>query len=202
MIAANGVTARYLSASGFPSIRRVVRTPKRWERIVEIAANYKYMLPKCRDLKALEQFLVQQKAADPLRFPDLSLTVIKLLGAGEYVAVPSRRILRVTLGWRSRIMVIQPLPNRRYPDLLTQRLLKAALAKQPVPYPIAELTELALIVQKLKTQPTKSSGRWSNPLRRCCWKRGSASSSMRLSPVLPLKAPGFGCLMSRLKAKW
>ena len=86
MIAANGVTARYLSAKKFPSIRRVVRTPKRWERIVEIAADHKFKLPEIPNSKALEEFLVKQKAADPLRFPDLSLAVIKLLGAGEYIA--------------------------------------------------------------------------------------------------------------------
>src|SRR5258708_32234599 len=83
MIAANGVTARYLSASGFPSIRRVVRIPKRWDRIVEIAGDYKFRLPEIPDSKALEEFLVKQKAADPIRFPHLSLTVIKLFGAGD-----------------------------------------------------------------------------------------------------------------------
>ena len=86
MIAANGVTARFLSARNSPSIRRVVRTPKRWDRIVEIAADHKFQLPELPDSKALEEFLVQQKAADPLRFPDLSLAMIKLLGAGEYIA--------------------------------------------------------------------------------------------------------------------
>ena len=86
MVAANGVTARYLSAKKSSSIRRVVRTPKRWERIVEIAGEHKFKLPELADSKALEEFLVKQKAADPLRFPDLSLAVIKLLGAGEYIA--------------------------------------------------------------------------------------------------------------------
>src|ERR1700690_2507412 len=86
MIAANGVTARFLSARNSPSIRRVVRIPKRWERIVEIAADHKFQLPELPDSKALEEFLVKQKVADPLRFPDLSLAVIKLLGAGEYIA--------------------------------------------------------------------------------------------------------------------
>ncbi len=86
MIAANGVTARYLSASKFPSIRRVVRIPKRWDRIVEIAAEHKFRLPEIPDSKALEEFLVREKAADPIHFPDLSLAVIKLLGSGEYIA--------------------------------------------------------------------------------------------------------------------
>ena len=86
MIAANGVTARYLSARKFPSIRRVVRTPKRWDRIVEIAGEHKFRLPDIPDSKALEEFLLKENAADPLRFPDLSLAVIKLLGSGEYIA--------------------------------------------------------------------------------------------------------------------
>ncbi len=91
MIAANGVTARYLVSQGFPSIRRVVRTPKRWDRIVEIAAEHKFGLPPEPDSKALEEFLVKEKAADPVRFPDLSLAVIKLMGPGEYVAEFARR---------------------------------------------------------------------------------------------------------------
>ena len=85
MIAANGVTARYLASKMFPSLRRVVRTPKRWDRIIELAAERGFTLPQEPDSKALEQFLISAKAADPLRFPDLSLSVIKLMGAGEYV---------------------------------------------------------------------------------------------------------------------
>jgi hypothetical protein len=86
MIAANGVTARYLNARKYPSLRRVVRSPKRWERIVEVASRYGATLPPEPDPKALGRFLAARKAADPLRFPDLSLTIIKLMGAGEYVA--------------------------------------------------------------------------------------------------------------------
>ena len=86
MIAANGVTARYLAAKEFPSIRRVVRTPKRWDRIVELAQGRGFRLPAKPDSKALDDFLVKEKATDPLRFPDLSLAVIKLLGSGEYIA--------------------------------------------------------------------------------------------------------------------
>ncbi len=148
MIAANGVTARYLSAKKFPSIRRVVRTPKRWERIIEVAKEHGSKLPGTPDSKALEEFLIQEKAADPLRFPDLSLAVIKLLGNGEYVAeLPEGNAGQTEFAGHFGLAVKDyahsTAPNRRYPDLLTQRLLKAALAGQPTPYKIDELDVLA-----------------------------------------------------------
>lgn len=143
MIAVNGVTSRYLSARNFPSIRRVVRTPKRWERIVAIAADLDYKLPQLPDSKALEEFLVKQKAADPLRFPDLSLAVIKLLGAGEYVAELPNGNAPGHFGLAVKDYGHSTAPNRRYPDLLTQRLLKAALQGKAVPYTIEELNVLA-----------------------------------------------------------
>jgi exoribonuclease-2 len=143
MIAANGVTARYLSTSKFPSIRRVVRVPKRWDRIVAIAADHKFDLPEIPDSKALEQFLVAQKAADPLRFPDLSLAVIKLLGSGEYVAEPPEGNVPGHFGLAVKDYAHSTAPNRRYPDLLTQRLVKAALTGQPAPYNIKDLDLLA-----------------------------------------------------------
>lgn len=143
MIAANGVTARYLSARKFPSIRRVVRTPKRWERIVEIANEHGSKLPGKPDSKALEEFLIKEKAADPLRFPDLSLAVIKLLGNGEYIAELPEGNAPGHFGLAVKDYAHSTAPNRRYPDLLTQRLLKAALADQPVPYRIDELDVLS-----------------------------------------------------------
>lgn len=143
MIAANGVTARFLSARDFPSIRRVVRTPKRWERIVTIAADYKYNLPERPNSKALDEFLIHQKAADPQRFPDLSLAVIKLLGAGEYIAELPDGIMPGHFGLAVKDYAHSTAPNRRYPDLLTQRLIKAALEGQPVPYRKDELDVLA-----------------------------------------------------------
>ena len=143
MIAANGVTARYLSAQKFPSIRRVVRAPKRWERIAEIADEHGSKLPGNPDSKALEEFLIKEKAADPLRFPDLSLAVIKLLGAGEYIAELPEREAPGHFGLAVKDYAHSTAPNRRYPDLLTQRLLKAALEDQPVPYNKDELDVLA-----------------------------------------------------------
>jgi ribonuclease R len=143
MIAANGVTARYLSSKKFPSIRRVVRTPKRWDRIVEIAAGNKVKLPESPNSKALEEFLIKQKAVDPLRFPDLSLAVIKLLGAGEYIAELPDGNVPGHFGLAVKDYAHSTAPNRRFPDLITQRLLKAALAGKPVPYSKAELDVLA-----------------------------------------------------------
>jgi exoribonuclease-2 len=143
MVAANGVTARFLSAHKFPSIRRVVRVPKRWDRIVKIAAEYKFRLPDAPDSKALEEFLVKQKAADPLRFPDLSLSVIKLLGAGEYIAEFPDGDVPGHFGLAVKDYAHSTAPNRRYPDLLTQRLLKSALEGKPTPYSKDELDVLA-----------------------------------------------------------
>ncbi len=104
MIAANGVVARYLAAKKFPSLRRVVRTPERWDRIVELAAERGTTLPKQPDSLALEKFLVSAKAADPVRFPDLSLSVIKLLGAGNTSCNFPARAWWGTLAWRLRTM--------------------------------------------------------------------------------------------------
>jgi VacB/RNase II family 3'-5' exoribonuclease len=163
MVAANGVTARYLSARNFPSIRRVVRIPKRWERIVEIARDHKIGLPINPDSKALEEFLVKAKTLDPVGFPDLSLSVIKLLGNGEYVAEPPEGNVPGHFGLAVKDYAHSTAPNRRYPDLLTQRLLKAAIDSQPVPYRLDELELLAAhctatedIVNKVERQVGKS----------------------------------------------
>jgi VacB/RNase II family 3'-5' exoribonuclease len=142
MIAANGVTARYLNARKFPSLRRVVRSPKRWERIVEVASRYGATLPPEPDPKALAQFLAGRRAADPLRFPDLSLTIIKLLGAGEYVPQFPEEAAPGHFGLAVRDYTHSTAPNRRYPDLITQRLLKAAITGSPMPYGRDELAEL------------------------------------------------------------
>jgi len=143
MIAANGVTARYLSTKKSSSIRRVVRTPKRWDRIVEIADELGSKLPGKPDSKALEEFLIKEKAVDPLRFPDLSLAVIKLLGNGEYVADLPDGNAPGHFGLAVKDYAHSTAPNRRYPDLLTQRLVKAALYGRPVPYKKDELDVLA-----------------------------------------------------------
>lgn len=143
MVAANGVTARYLTAKKYPSVRRVVRVPKRWERIVEIAAQHGFALPDEPDSKALEEFLVKQKAADPLRFPDLSLAIIKLLGSGEYVTDYPEDEPPGHFGLAVKDYNHSTAPNRRYPDLITQRLLKSALTGSGVPYKRDRLEMLA-----------------------------------------------------------
>ena len=143
MIAANGVTAKFLFEKKFPSLRRVVRTPKRWDRIVAIAREQGFRLPEEPDSKALEGFLMKAKADDPVRFPDLSLSIIKLLGAGEYVSELPGEAAPGHFGLAAKDYVHSTAPNRRYPDLITQRLLKAALAGDPCPYGPDELEELA-----------------------------------------------------------
>jgi exoribonuclease-2 len=143
MIAANGVTVRYLSARNIPSIRRVVRIPRRWDRIVEIAAEHAFKLPKNPNARKLEMFLHMMKEADPLRFPDLSLAVIKLLGNGEYVAELPGEEATGHFGLAVKDYTHSTAPNRRYTDLITQRLLKAAIEKRPVPYSLDELDFLA-----------------------------------------------------------
>ena len=143
MIAANGVTVRYLSSRKIASIRRVVRVPKRWGRIVEIAAEHGFRLPGSPDSKALEEFLTKERSKDPLRFPDLSLVVIKLLGSGEYLAELPENAVTGHFGLAVKDYTHSTAPNRRYPDLITQRLLKAAIAAKPMPYNKKELDNLA-----------------------------------------------------------
>ena len=143
MIAANGVTARFLHEKKVASLRRMVRSPKRWDRIVEIAAQRQFKLPAQPDSKSLEGFLTAQKAADPLRFPDLSLAVIKLLGPGEYVVEAPDEAAPGHFGLAVKDYTHSTAPNRRFPDLITQRILQAALEGSPMPYSRGELTALA-----------------------------------------------------------
>jgi exoribonuclease-2 len=143
MIAANGATARFLARNGFPSIRRVVRSPERWDRIERIAEELGERLPPDPDARALEQFLQRQRKADPTRFPDLSLSIVKAMGAGEYVVEEPGETPIGHFGLAVKDYTHSTAPNRRYPDLITHRLVKAALAKKPSPYTVDELAELA-----------------------------------------------------------
>jgi exoribonuclease-2 len=143
MIAANVAMAEFLEAKGGPSLRRVVRTPKYWSRIVEIAAELGEELPATPDSRALADFLARRKVADPIHFPDLSLAVVKSLGPGEYtVQLPGEKG-EGHFGLAVQDYTHSTAPNRRFADLVTQRLVKAALANKPTPYSAAELTLIA-----------------------------------------------------------
>ncbi|HJW13317.1 MAG TPA: RNB domain-containing ribonuclease, partial [Thermoanaerobaculia bacterium] len=144
MIACNGVTARYLEEKKFPSLRRVVRSPERWQRIVELAKEHGERLPPEPDSKALSDFLARRRKADPDRFPDLSLVVVKLMGRGEYVVERPGQAPIGHFGLAVRDYTHSTAPNRRFPDLITQRLLKAALAGAAIPYGGGELGDLAV----------------------------------------------------------
>ena len=163
MIATNGCTARYLASRSVASLRRVVRSPERWLRIVGVAKEYGEVLPPEPDSKALEAFLAARHKADPLRFPDLSLVIVKLMGRGEYVVETPGDVPIGHFGLAVRDYTHSTAPNRRFPDLITSRLLKATLANLPTPYPTAELGELAVhctrqedSAQKVERQMRKS----------------------------------------------
>ena len=143
MIAANSIVVRFLNSKNFPTIRRVVRVPKRWDRIVELAGEWKFRLPAQPDSKELDKFLLAVKSSDPVRFPDLSLCVIKLLGPGEYVVGLPGNDTEGHFGLAVKDYTHSTAPNRRYPDLITQRLLKAALSGMKSPYTQDELKEIA-----------------------------------------------------------
>ncbi len=143
MIAANGVTARFLASKRLPSMRRVVRSPERWDRIEAIAADLGERLPPDPDAVALEKFLLRRKKADPLRFPDLSLAIVKAMGAGEYVLEKPGQEPIGHFGLAVRDYTHSTAPNRRFPDLITHRLIKAALSGSRQPYAEKELQALA-----------------------------------------------------------
>ena len=143
MIAANGVTAKYLEAKRLPSLRRVLRAPERWGRLVDLAAGLGGRLPAEPDARALEEFLAQRRRQDPARFPDLSLSVVKLLGSGEYVVERPGQSTDGHFGLATRDYSHSTAPNRRFPDLVTGRLLKASMAGQPAPYVNDDLDGLA-----------------------------------------------------------
>ncbi|MEO7729261.1 MAG: RNB domain-containing ribonuclease [Burkholderiales bacterium] len=143
MVAANGVTAKYLDGKKFPSLRRVLHTPKHWDSIVALAAGYGERLPATPDAAALNGFLIKRRAADPARFPDVSLAVVKLLGAGEYALQLPGEPSAGHFGLAVADYTHSTAPNRRFPDLIAQRLLKAALAGEPPPYSNDELAQLA-----------------------------------------------------------
>ena len=120
-----------------------MKTPKRWDRIQAVASRFGAKLPSSPDSRALSEFIDQRKTADPAHFPDLSLAVVKLLGPGEYIVEPPGAEHEGHFGLAEQDYTHSTAPNRRYADLVTQRLLKAAIAAGPGPYSEAELTGIA-----------------------------------------------------------
>ncbi len=143
MVAANGAVARFLENHGLTSIRRIVRKPERWPRIVNLAKQYGAQLPAEPDSIALHRFLEQRRSADPTRFADISLAVVKLLGPGEYAVDHPGGLDEGHFGLAVQDYTHSTAPNRRYADLVTQRLVKSVLTGKPSPYTEAELTEIA-----------------------------------------------------------
>ena len=143
MVATNECTARFLASGGGASLRRVVRSPERWLRIAEVAKKFGESLPKEPDSLALAEFLARRHQADPLRFPDLSLVIVKLMGRGEYVVEHPGATPIGHFGLAVRDYTHSTAPNRRFPDLMTLRILKGLLAGIQPPYSSAELEALA-----------------------------------------------------------
>jgi exoribonuclease-2 len=141
MVAANGTTVKYLGKAGIPMIQRVVRTPRYWEEIVVVAAAYGEKLPPEPDSKALSVFLNQRKEVDPEHFPDLSLTIVKLIGPGEYMTLEPGEPPFGHFGLAVTDYTHGTAPNRRYVDLIIQRLIKSVIDNIPSPYTLEELIE-------------------------------------------------------------
>jgi len=143
MVAANGTMVHVLGNARVPMIQRIVRVPKNWDGIVETARQYRFRLPRQPDSRALARFLDEQRRPDPERFPDLSLTIVKLMGPGEYVSfvpgdIPIGHFALAVIDYTHSTA-----PNRRYVDIVNQRILKSVLDRKPVPYPVHDLSRLA-----------------------------------------------------------
>jgi exoribonuclease R len=143
MIASNVAIAKFLEAKGRSGIRRVVREPERWSRIVELAGRYGETLPATPDSLALAGFLSKRRQADPDRFPDLSVSIVKLMGPGIYALDLPGKDPGGHFGLATHDYSHATAPNRRYADLVTQRLVKATLSNAPAPYTNDELAAVA-----------------------------------------------------------
>ncbi len=188
MIAANVAMAQFLEAKGGFSLRRVVRTPEHWSRIVEIAESLRDTLPAGPDSRALADFMARRKVADPAHFPDLSLSIVKLLGPGEYAVQKPGASGEGHFGLAVHDYTHSTAPNRRYADLVTQRLVKAALRKAAPPYTEPELTAIAAHcteredaarkverkMRKVARARLEATGGWARYARRArpsCWRK-------------------------------
>jgi exoribonuclease-2 len=143
MVAANEIMARTLADAGVSSIRRVVKSPERWPRMISIAAALGTTLPAQPDSRALAAFLAEQKQKDPVHYPDLSLSILKLMGPGEYVVLRPGDPSEGHFGLAANDYTHATAPNRRFADLITQRLMKAVLAQEPAPYSDEQLADIA-----------------------------------------------------------
>lgn len=143
MIATNSASARFLTSHGQPTLRRVLQQPRRWDRLLQLAAAHGETLPPAPDALALDRFLTRRRQAEPAAFEDLSLAVVKLLGSGAYAAAAAGAPAAGHFGLAVNDYAHSTAPNRRYVDLVTQRLLKATLARQAAPYSLAELESIA-----------------------------------------------------------
>ncbi len=142
MVAANGVMVAFLAKAGVPMVQRVVRVPKYWDEIVLLATTYGEHLPDVPDAKQLSLFLTRQHVKDPERFPDLSLTVVKLLGPGEYMCLEPGQPPTGHFSLAVMDYTHSTAPNRRYPDIINQRILKAVLDGRECPYSVQDLIDL------------------------------------------------------------
>ena len=202
MIAANGVTARFLAGKGFPVLRRMVRTPKRWDRIVELAAEVDERLPAAPDARSLALFLARRRAADPLRFPDLSLSVVKLLGAGEYAVDLPEQDVPGHFGLAVKDYTHSTAPNRRFPDLSRSAWSRPRSPGRSRPTAPTSSSRSPLTARPRKTPPTRWSVRSPSRRRRCCCPRTLGSASTRSSPAPRPRAPGCASSSHPSKGRW
>ena len=203
MVGANGVTARYLAQKGFPALRRVLRSPERWARIVDLARDLGENLPPHPDSQALQEFLEKRRQADPVRFADLSLSVVKLLGRGEYVLDLPGQPVEGHFGLAVSDYTHSTAPNRRFPDLLTQRLLKAALSGRPRRIQRMSLRDIgARTARSRRTTRPRSSGKCESRRRRCCSSRAWASTLTGSLRAPRRRAPGCESTVLPRREKW
>jgi exoribonuclease R len=144
MVAANGVMARALRKGGRSGLQRVVVIPKRWDRIVALASQHGYELPEVPDSAALNEALTDIRLKDPIHYPDVAVSVIKLMGPGEYLLMRADDDPTGHFGLAARDYTHSTAPNRRFPDIVTQRVLHAMMTGAPPPYSDAELAAIAI----------------------------------------------------------
>jgi exoribonuclease-2 len=169
MVAANGVMARALRKGGRSGLQRVVVIPKRWDRIVALAKEHGTDLPEAPDSRALNDFLVAQQKTDSIHYPDLAVAVIKLMGPGEYLLMRPDDDPTGHFGLAARDYTHSTAPNRRFPDMVTQRVLHAMMTNSPPPYSDAELAAIAFHCNDADTKLRKivRTWRWRRGLGRC-----------------------------------